>query len=701
MTASAENIARLLAPKSVCIVGASDKPMSPGANVLANFAAFKFPGELYLVSRSRESIGEHQCLKSIEDLPRGVDAVVLIIPVGAVKQSVIDCAKMGVGGVVIFAAGFSELGDEGRREQDEIAAIANEAGMALLGPNCLGFTNFRAAAPLTFERVLPHNREGKGVAILAQSGAMSGNIRQALVSRGLTISHSISTGNEASVSTVDILNQIVEDENITSFAVFVEQIPNAQAFLKFAERAWDLGKSVVLMHPGRSERSKEAAKSHTGAMAGNYAAMKAMVSEFGVSVVESFDELFDTITLRHRYGHTKIEGLGIMTNSGAVRGFALDFCDDLDLPLPLLGSEIAKKLAAVLPDFAGVDNPLDITAAGMSQPSLFGDTAQLMLDDDNLDGLLIAAMGGNPAQVMAKWTSLKPVLLKATKPVALTFLGDNVLLSDEFMADIAQSGIPFFRSPERALRAFSHLMQTRRAPGLHASDLQTETSKNEPQFIAEYLGKKILREAGISTPEGSLATDLEPAKQIAGKIGYPVVVKIQAAEIAHKSDMGGVRTNLKTEADLAKAWQEIETAIIAHAPDTKIDGMLIEKMASPFELEMVVSIRRDPDWGPMLIFGLGGMWTELFHDFQMLPAGLGRERYAAALQNLKGFPLLNGYRGGPKLDISAILDALEKLEKCMTAHPEIDEIEINPLVIYKDGEGALALDALVSKGDLF
>ncbi|MBL4890823.1 MAG: acetate--CoA ligase family protein [Rhizobiaceae bacterium] len=689
MTASAENIARLLAPKSVCIVSASDKLMSPGANVLANFEAFELPGELHLVNRSRESIGKYQCLKSIEDLPHSVDAVVLIMPVGAVKRSIIARAKMGIGGMVIFAAGFSELGDEGRREQDEIAAIANKAGMALLGPNCLGFTNFQTSAPLTFERVLPHNREGEGVAILAQSGVLSGNIRQVLVPRGLTISHSIST--------VDILNLIVEDENITSFVVFVEQTEKAQAFLQFAEWAWDLGKSVVIMHPGRSERSKEAAKSHTGAMAGNYAAMKAMVSEFGISVVESFDELFDTITLHHRYGHTQIGGLGIMTNSGAVRGFVLDFCDDLDLPLPLLTPQTTTDLAAVLPDYAGVDNPLDITAAGMSQPSLFGDTAQFMLDDDNLDGLLIVAIGGNPTQVMAKWNSLKPVSLKAKKPVALTFLGDNVLLSEEFMADIAQSGIPFFRSPERALRAFSQLMQTRRAPGLHAGDLQNAIPQDEPQFIVKYLGKEILREAGIQTPEGSLATDLEAAKQIAGKIGYPVAIKVQATEIVHKSGMGGVQVNLKTEADLATAWQEIEAAIASHAPDEKIDGMLVEKMASPFEFEMVISVRRDPDWGPMLVFGLGGVWTELFQDFQMLLAGLGPERYEEALRILKGFPLLNGYRGGPKLHISAVLDALENLTNYMASHPEIGEIKINPLVLYNDGEETLALDALVSR----
>ena len=699
MIASVENLARLLAPKSVCIVGASDNPMSPGGNVLANFEAFNFPGQLHLVSRNRDKIGERTCLKSLEDLPFGVDAVVLVVPVGVVKQSLIACAKMGVGGVVVFAAGFGELGEAGRKEQEEIAKIAEDAEMALLGPNCLGFTNFSAAAPLTFERVLPQNREGGGVAILAQSGAMSGNIRQALVSRGLPVSHSISTGNEASISAVDILRQIVEDENIKSFAVFVEQIADPKGFLQFAERAWELGKAVVLMHPGRSERSKEAAKSHTGAMAGNYAAMKAIVSEFGVSVVESFDELFDTVTLRHRYGHTKIDQMGIMTNSGAVRGFALDFCDDLDLPLPSLGEETTEKLAAVLPDFAGVDNPLDITAAGMSQPDLFGETAQLMLDDDNLDGLLIAAMGGNPMQVKAKWASLKPVLSKAEKPVALAFLGDNVQLSDEFMADVEQSGIPFFRSPERALRAFSNLRQTRRALNLNASMLDESFPDIEAQFLPEYEGKEILQQAGIAAPEGALAIDLASAKTIADEVGYPLALKVQAAEIAHKSDMGGVKINLLNDDDLSLAWEEIEKAVSAEAPDAKIDGLLVEKMAPSFDLEMVVSARRDPDWGTLLVFGLGGVWTELFHDFQMLPARLGREHCESALRKLKGFPLLDGYRGKQKVDISAVLDTLEKLTSFMEAHSEIAEIEINPLVVFADGKGVMALDALVSRWD--
>lgn len=221
--------------------------------------------------------------------------------------------------------------------------------------------------------------------------------------------------------------------------------------------------------------------------------------------------------------------------------------------------------------------------------------------------------------------------------------------------------------------------------------------QNDAKFLAEYEGKAILQHAGIAVPDGVLASDLATAKSSAANIGYPVVLKIQAAEITHKSDMGGVKLGLQNEDDLATAWQEIESAIAVHSPEAKIDGMLVEKMAPSFDLEMVVSARRDPDWGTMLVFGLGGVWTELFHDFQMLPAGLGRGRYEAVLRNLKGFPLLDGYRGKPKLDISAVLEVLDRLVDTMDAHSDIAEIEINPLVVFENGSGGLALDALVSK----
>lgn len=686
------NIERLLRPRSIAVVGASSEPFSLGANVMSNFATFGYGGTIHPVSRRFEAVEGHACVPAISDLPEGVDLAALVVPAKAVRQAVADCAERGVGGAVIFASGFAELGEEGIAEQAEVARIAREAGMAVLGPNCLGFTNFVAGVPLTFERIQPMTLAGPGIAVVAQSGAMTGNIREALRSRGLDIAYAISTGNEAVLGVEDILGALVEDEAVGSFSVFVEQLRDPAAFLSVARRAWELGKPVVLMHPGRSQRSRDAAQSHTGAMAGDHAVMETFVGAAGVTLVDSFDELFDTTMLRHLYPQARIDGLGVVTNSGAVRGFCLDFCEELDLPLPLLADKTLGELGGILPDFAAIDNPLDITAMGMSKPSLFGDTCAAMLEDDKVDALLLAAMGGAPKQVMAKWESLKPVMSGAAKPVAIAFLGDELAMPKEFLDEVRAARVPFFRSPERAMRAFANMARL---------DFQTDlpqaapSAPGETRKLAEYEGKARLAQAGFDVPEGALARDRDEAKAIAGRIGYPVALKVQAADIAHKSDLGGVKLKLADDAALDRAYGEIEQALAERARGTVIDGMLVEKMAPPFELELVVSARRDPAWGVVVIVGLGGVLTELMHDLRMFPAGLPRARIKAELRRLKGATLLDGYRGGAALDVEAVVDFLDRLGRHVLADPAVAEIEINPLVVYPRGQGVRVLDALV------
>ena len=696
MVQDGRGIDRLLRPRSVAVVGASSEPFSLGANVMANFETFGYTGNLHPVSRRFETINGIPCRKSISELPDGIDLAALVVPAAAVRQAIEECAAKGIGSAVIFASGFAELGEEGLAEQAEIARIARAAGMAVLGPNCLGFTNFVSSVPVTFERIQPMALNGPAVAVVAQSGAMTGNIREALRSRGLPIAYAISTGNEAVLAAEDILSELVDDEAVGSFAVFVEQIRNPSAFLAFAHMAWDRGKPVVLMHPGRSQRSREAAQSHTGAMAGDHAVMETFVRAAGVTLVSSFDELFDTTLLRHRYPHARINGLGIVTNSGAVRGFCLDFCEDIGLELPLLQQETSEALADVLPDFAAIDNPLDITAMGMSKPSLFGDSCAAMLEDKGIDALLVAAMGGAPRQVMAKWESLKPVMSDAGKPVAIAFMGDELPMPQEFLEDIRATGVPFFRSPERAMRAFANIARLEYHTGLPApAQLPGGTTRT----VAEHQGKALLRERGIAVPDGELARDLASAKAIAARIGYPVALKVQAAHIAHKSDLGGVKLNLTDEAALERAWQDIETSLENHAAGEAIDGMLVEKMAPAFDLELVVSARRDPSWGVVLIFGLGGVLTELLRDIRMVPAGVPRAVIESKLLSLKAAHLLQGYRGSPRLDIDAVVDLLERLTQLMLDDCSIAEIEINPLAVYPEGGGVRVLDVLMTRRD--
>ena len=694
MAATRTSIDRLLRPRSVAVVGASAEPFSLGANVMANFGTFGFSGELYPVSRRFEEVEGIACRKAISELPDGVDMAALVVPAGAVRQAIEDCAAKGMGGAVIFASGFAELGEEGIKEQEAVARIASDAGMAVLGPNCLGFTNFVASVPMTFERIQPMKLDGPGVAVVAQSGAMTGNIREALRSRGLPIAYAISTGNEAVLSAEEVLAALADDEAVGSFSVFVEQIRDPAAFLTFAARAWELGKPVVLMHPGRSQRSREAAQSHTGAMAGDHAVMETFVSAAGVTLVDSFDELFDTTLLRHSYPKAEIGGLGIVTNSGAVRGFCLDFCEDISLPLPLLADATSAALGEVLPDFAAIDNPLDITAMGMSKPSLFGDTCAAMLSDENIDAVLLAAMGGAPKQVMAKWNSLKPVMENASKPVAIAFLGDELPMPAEFLDEVRAAGVPFFRSPERAMRAFNNIAKLSRRPDLPQP---APVSGGEPRAIAEHEGKVLLRERGLVVPDGALARDLDAAKAIAARIGYPVALKVQAADIAHKSDLGGVKLNLADEASLARAWSEIENALATHAAGKAIDGMLVETMAPRFDLELVVSARRDPSWGVVLIVGLGGVLTELMHDIRMMPAGLSRDAIERELDLLKGAALLRGYRGSKPLDVGAVVEFLDLLSRLVLEDGSIVEVEINPLVVYPQGEGVRVLDVLMTR----
>jgi acyl-CoA synthetase (NDP forming) len=693
-------LARLLRPRSLAIVGASPEPLSVGNNVLANLRRFGWSGELHLVSRSRSEIDGHPCVPTIDDLPMGVDALILIVPAQAVRDQIEACARRGVGGVVVFASGFGEQDEAGRTAQDVIAAIARASNMVVLGPNCIGSVNYADGVPLTFEPVEPAPTKGPGVCVVAQSGAMQGNIRYALQGRGVPVAHSISTGNEAVLSAEDYLDLLIDDPAISVFALFVEQIRRPQNFLRLARRARAAGKPIVLLHPGRSNRAREAAKSHTGALAGDHAVMCAFVERAGVVVVDGLDELFDTVTLLAHRPHPTPGGLAVVSNSGALRGFSLDFCEDLDLALPDLEASTVETLKAVLPPFAAIDNPLDITAAGMQKPILFGQTSQAMLDDPQVGFLLVIAMGGGKPQQFSKWQALRPVLEAATKPVALVYLGDDYPLNAEFMKEVAESGIPFFRSPDRALRALARVaayanrlalpdepMSTAGKPGAFA------TAERRP--LSEWRSKKVLADRGTSVPAGGLAADLAEARLMAGNVGYPVAMKVQADALSHKSELGGVILNITDAARLDAAYDKLMHNLSIHAPNVKIDGVLVEKMAPRGGLEMIIGANRDPQWGPVLLIGLGGIWAEALNDVRIMPATASVEEIQRELRKLRGGSLLDGFRGGAPRDVAALAKVAADIGALIEADPRIVEIDVNPVNVYPQGEGALALDALI------
>lgn len=690
-------IERLLRPRSVAIVGASPSPGSLGAGVLANLERFGYRGDIHLINANRNEIDGRPCLKSPAELPMGVDCTVLAIPRAGILEAVKACGARDVGGIVIYAAGFAEAGAEGRALQDEVARVAAAHGMAIEGPNCLGYVNYVDGIPLTFGGTTPGPARG-GLGIVSQSGAMASVIRAALHARDIGISLTISTGNEALNGVEDFLDYLIDEPQTRLIALMVEQFRQPRRFLELARRARAAGKKIVLLYPGRSAAARRSAETHTGAMSGDHAVMQALVSHAGVAVVETLEELVDFGELLTRWPALPERGAAIISESGAFKALALDFAETVGLDLPPPSPAQTAVLGALAPGLILPTNPLDLTAQALVDPSLYAKTMKPMLDDPRYGSLVMAIILSNPLMARRKVQPIIDALLayKPTKPVLFAMLGEEAEVPAEIVAELRSLGVPFMRSPERALRALARLTDfaARRPAPVRRAPAPRAAKRLPPGTIPEYVAKGLLAEAGIAVPPGALAKTIEEAKAAAASIGYPVALKAQAAALTHKSDAGGVILAVADDKSLEAGWAALHSDIARARPGLALDGVLVEAMAR-LGVELILGARNDPDWGPVLVVGLGGIFAEALHDVRVLPPDLDADAIAGEMRKLKGAALLGGFRGKPARDVAAAAAMAARLGAFVMAHPEIAEIDINPVAVYPAGEGALALDALI------
>jgi acyl-CoA synthetase (NDP forming) len=687
----------LLRPRSVAIVGVSPEAGSLGGNVLANLTRIGFQGDIHLVSRNNREIGGRACVSAIDELPDGVDVAVLAVPRQATVDAMQACVRRKIGAVLVFASGFAEMDEAGRAEQEEIARIANEAKLALCGPNCIGLVNLTDRVALTFEPLsLPAQVQGRGIGVVTQSGAMCSTLRLALLAKGLKLSIVVSTGNEAQLTTEHFLAFLIDDDATEVIVLFMEQVRDPALFLALATRARERKKPIVLMHPGRSARAQESARTHTGAMVGNHAVMSALVAHQAVVRVETLEELLDTAEILARFASPPVKGAAVMTNSGAFKGYALDFAETLGLDLPALSAANAEAIKRILPPFAAIENPVDTTAQTVRDPSILGSTAAQLLADPAMGSLVISIVAGAPRFAMDKANAILSGITNLEKPIAVATMGDETELPLEFSASFRDKGLAFFRSPDRALRAMARA--TWYGNAVTSTRPRAAVPELPPYRIAatgaltEFQGKALLAMLGIAVPAGALARDPDNAREIAKQVGYPVVLKAQAAALAHKSDAGGVVLNIANDPALMRAWDGIAADVRKSRPGLPLDGMLVEAMAPP-GLELVVGARREKGWGPILTVGLGGIWIEALHDIRILPAAIDRDGVVDELLKLNGAALLRGGRGMPAADLDAVADCVLRLGALIRGDARITEIEINPLRVYP--KGALALDVLM------
>ena len=517
-----------------------------------------------------------------------------------------------------------------------------------------------------------------------------------MLAKDVGISCVVSTGNEAGLITEDFLGYLIDDEATRVIVLFMEQVRDPQLFLALAAKARAQKKPIVLMHPGRSVRAQASARTHTGSMTGDHAVMAALVAREAVIRVETLEELIDTAELLLRFPTPPSHGAAIMTNSGAFKGYALDFADTIGLDLPALSENTAEAIKQVLPAFAAIENPIDVTAQSIRDATILGRTAAQLLADPAMGSLVVSIVSGAPRFAMDKARAILSGINDLKKPVAVATMGDDTPLPPEFTAAFRERGLPIYRSPDRALRAMARATVYGRA--VTAAERKAAPiafpAYRPPQAgaAAEYVGKEFLKSLGIPVPAGDLARDVDGARKIAKKIGFPVALKAQAPALAHKSDAGGVILNVSDEATLAQAWETLHANIRKSRPDLTLDGVLVETMAKP-GLEMVVAARREAKWGPIVTVGLGGIWIEALHDVRLLPADLDADAIIEELLKLKGAAMLRGLRGAPPADLTALADIVARLGALLRADTRITEIEINPLVVYP--KGVLALDVLL------
>ena len=693
-------IARMLSPRSVAVAGVSAKPGSLGGGVLANLERSGFKGDIHLIHPTQVEIGGRRCVPSAHDLPEGVDCVVLAIPGAGVLDAVKGCAARGVGGVIIFSAGFAEAGAEGEARQRELAQIAAGSNMAIAGPNCLGFVNNVETLALTFSIVEHRKPSRPGLAVVSQSGAMASVVRAALDARDVPVAITVSTGNEAVTGAEDFIEHLLDEAHTAAIAVVAEQIRQPKRFLELAAKARTKKKPIVLLHPGRSKAAQQSAITHTGAMTGDWEVMRTLVTHAGVALVETMDELIDVCEMLIRFPRLPSKGPVILGESGAFKAMVLDLAEQVGLDLPQPTGASHDMLSALAPGLILPTNPVDLTAQPLVDPQLYTKSLPTLVADDTYGSLVVAMILSSPAFVARKAQPILEALEKAQggKPTIFAMLGEDSYVSPDVIAAFRARDIPFVRSPDRVVRARATV--TRLGAALAATPPNT-TAPNKagarlpPGVIPEHAAKTLLRAAGLPVPEGALARSVKEGLAIANEIGFPVALKAQSAALSHKSDAGGVVLHLSDAAALEEGWARLLDNIATAHPGMKLDGVLVECMAPKGGLELILGARNDPQWGPVLAVGLGGVQAEALGDIRLLPPLLALDEIAAELHKLKAARLLGPFRGTPARDVAAAAQVIAALGRFVVAHPQITEVDINPLVLYPAGQGVLALDALV------
>jgi acetate---CoA ligase (ADP-forming) len=697
-----KSISSLLNPKSVVILGASAKPGSGARNIMKTLNLNGYEGEIYLVGRNSGDINGIEIITDMSLLPSNVDLGILAIPAASVYDTIVDLKTAGVKTAVCLSSGFAEMGEEGLALQNKIGTFAYENNIRLIGPNCLGYFNYvnnfhLVLVDLPKQVAFDTTTGSKGVAIVTQSGGIGLFIGQSLGKRAVPTTYSITIGNQADIELSDLIDFFIEDEHTGAIAVYAEEIKNPEKLMAAVKRANTVNKNVILMHSGRSEASRAITQSHTGSLTGDYSLMKTKLVNAGVAMVDSLDELINLSELLLRFPNPVLGEVGLMTHSGAVCAIASDQFEDNNLVMASLSSDIENKLKEIIPEYLPARNPFDVGVEAAKNPSLVGNGLELLLSEPKIGSTIVILPTDQDLNTKIKFLEgfIESTKRHPNKPSIYVPLDESNIFEPEFMELTQKEGVVIGKSMESAIKTLGNLnklcinraKQKRETEDRKLDIISTFESGN----VAEYKSKEVMKQLNIPIPRGALAASIDEAIKIANDISYPVVLKAQSNKLAHKTDAGGVILNIKSDDELKKSFTKMNESIKINT-GIILDGILIEPMEK-LGAEIVIGARRDPQWGAVVLVGLGGIWIEILKDVCLITPDLGEDAIIDAISSLKSSALLKGARGSEPVDLRAIAQTVIKIADLISSNERIAEVEINPLIAKPDG--VVALDALI------
>ena len=690
---AAARLARALHPRAVAVVGASPRPGSLSGRFVGGLMRHGFPGRIVPVNPKYEEVLGLPCVPTIAEAGE-IDLAIVAVPRAGVSATLEECAAAGVAGAVVFASGYSETGAAGRAAERELADLARRTGLRVIGPNSPGIIDVPGACCAIASGVSFRERLVPGpVAVVAQSGGVAGLLTERAQDRGVGISSVICTGNEADVTAGEVLVLLAGDEATRAAAVYLEAVRDGRTLLAGLAAMRTAGKGVAVLKAGAAGAAARASTAHTGALAGDDDVLSAALAAHRAVRVMSFDDLIDTAALLAAYGPARSPAVGIVSTSGGAGVIATEAAERAGLALPPLAAATRQRLARVAPDFASLANPADMSGMFVEQAEIFRGSLAAFMDDPGLEAVVLVLTVQPPALADELARRAVEVARAAGRPLVVLWTAGA--MSDPARDLLRRAGIPVIEDPDRCMRALAGRAEAGRplAPERAASPapLPDLAAARSAGAALEHEALAALAAAGVPTARGVFCRPGEDVRRRVRGLAFPVVVKASARDLPHKSDAGAVVLDVATPAAAAAAAQRVTSA--AREAGAALEGVLVQEQAAP-GVETIIGVRRDPELGLVALAGLGGVQAELLRDVsrRLLPLREGEAR--AMLEELRLAPLLRGYRGRPGVDLDAVARAVEAVARLAPRlGPELDAIEVNPLIARPDG--VTAVDALL------